>query len=135
MARDREIDLPPGADVIVPVEPLEGGGARGIHVHEGRVDGCTMRESIDGRPIGPRDTIARVRPRPGFPGAYDVVEILYDAACGSAPSSAETRGTLAEEGDEPRKGPARVVSDAYRTGWDAIDWNAGRQGKDSHGAN
>lgn len=84
----------------------ESGGAPVVRLREGRVETGELREAKDGQPIV--GELVKLSQRPEHDRLFDV-EVL---AKGALPASTENAPS--------RKGPAKVSTDAYRTGWDAI---------------
>lgn len=97
------MNAPRPKDVLYPHEPYTNGrGFQGVRVRDGRVTGVSARPSVDGAPVPPGGSIVETRPLPDGRG-YEVTNVLYEA-----PGAAE------------HPGPARVSSDAYRDGWNAV---------------
>ncbi len=130
-------DRKPAWDVIVPREPTEDGkGVRGVRIRPDGAQVVTFRPLADGTPLLPGRSILRTNPRPD--GALDVIETLHDGSAGGMDAAGEdAAGDVDDAGEAPasRSGPPQVASDAYREGYDAIDWGASRRGQDPHGAN
>jgi hypothetical protein len=92
-------------DVLFVGSPrAEGGGAPVVRLREGRVETGELREAQEGKPIV--GELVKLSKRPEHERLFNV-EVLAKGA--AAPSRALEH-----------KGPARVSTDKYREGWDAI---------------
>ncbi|NUO49866.1 MAG: hypothetical protein HOV80_13510 [Polyangiaceae bacterium] len=93
-------------DVLFVGSPAtEGGGAPVLRVREGRVETGELREAQEGKPIV--GELVKLSKRPEHERLFNV-EVL---AKGPEPKPARAL---------EHKGPARVATDKYRQGWDAI---------------
>ena len=98
-------------DELEPVAPTsDGKGLIVVRRTDGKESLCAIAPAVDGKPIAPGSQLIYARQRPGTRMAD--VEVLYDPAASAA---AEPSG---------RSGPAKVATDAYRSGWDLI-WGKG----------
>ncbi len=77
-----------------------------------RVEGGLVRAAEPGRPV--MGDLVRLRPRPEFPILCDV-ETVYEFQR-TPPGNEEAP----PERGRGHRGPARVVTDAYRRGWERI---------------
>lgn len=92
-------------DVLFVGSPAtEGGGAPVVRLREGRVETGELREAQEGKPIV--GELVKLSKRPEHERLFNV-EVL---AKGAQPPARALE----------HKGPARVSSDKYREGWDAI---------------
>lgn len=93
--------LPADFDVVVPLAPEQDGKQPVARLRPEGAQPCVLLPARNGEPIPAGGEFIRLRPRAG--GRLADVEVLYGAK--------ETAS---------RSGPPKVVSDAYRDGWDAI---------------
>jgi hypothetical protein len=84
---------------------------RGDHLEAGALQ--PLRE---GAPI--RGEVVALKPRKSFPALCDV-EVLYQPPAQPAAASEEVPRASAGA-SPPRKGPAQIATDRYRTNWDSI---------------
>ncbi|MBM4395803.1 MAG: hypothetical protein FJ087_08945 [Deltaproteobacteria bacterium] len=109
-----------------------------LHVLRRRSDGVeagVVRDVEEGRPI--QGDLVKLKPWRDFPLVCDVETVLSTDETGNAqPSGSAGTGTAGASTDAaaraparaPHPGPARVASDAYRSGWDRVF--AGREPPD-----
>lgn len=100
--------LPADFDVVVPLAPEQDGKQRVARLRPEGAQPCVLVPAQNGQPIPAGGEFIRLRPRAG--GRLADVEVVYGAK--------ETAS---------RSGPPKVVSDAYRQGWDEI---FGRKGEE-----
>src|SRR5512139_3420761 len=86
----------------------EGGGAPVVRLRDGRIETGELREAREGQPIV--GELVKLSKRSEHDRLFDV-EVLATGP------TAEPRGELPAAA---RKGPAKIATEAYRTGWDAI---------------
>lgn len=112
-------------DVVFVQGPTEDGKALSIvRVAEDKVSVGELREMKEGQPI--HGEVVKLSRRPEHERLYDV-EVLH-AAHGARPTELSGRKD-ADRDTQPaeanslaitRKGPSKVASDAYRSGWDLV---------------
>lgn len=91
-------------DVLLVGGPTSSGaGAEVLRFREGRVETGELHPIREGQPI--LGELVQLKTRPEHERIFEV-EVLAEGPKAAAPP--------------PRKGPAKVCSDAYRSGWDAI---------------
>lgn len=120
---DPEAD-PPARDVALIGGPTErGDGMQIVRLREGQVEVGEIRSAQEGKPI--LGESVRLHARPDHPRLFDVEVVARgplatkpraDAASPGAPSE----GRAGEAKTAEAKGPAKVATEAYRTGWEAI---------------
>lgn len=91
--------------LFVGAPATEGGGAPVVRLREGRVETGELREAQEGKPI--IGELVKLSKRPEHERLFNV-EVLAKGP-GAAPARALEH-----------KGPARVSTDKYREGWEAI---------------
>jgi hypothetical protein len=119
--RDAKSDIPAsGPDIALIGGPTEN-GVQILRMREGQVELGELRAQPEGKPI--LGESVRLHAREDHPGVFDVETIA--------------RGPLAKRPQQAapalpasRKGPAKVSSEAYRTGWDSIFKTSGKPGGD-----
>jgi hypothetical protein len=97
--------LPADFDVVLPQGPTEDG--RGVKMIRLRPEGPSTGVFYpveEGKPLQPGADVLKLSRRRGALPLFDV----------------ETVFSAAEAAEPPRAGPPKVVSDAYRDGWDAV---------------
>jgi hypothetical protein len=104
-SQDANPTAPPSGDIAM----VFGKDANGVHIlrrrsQEAPIEAGLLRPMREGRPI--QGEVVSLTQRQDLPMIYDVRSEF------GAPTEVEDRQT----GD----GPARVASDAYRKGWDAV---------------
>lgn len=105
-------DPPTMPDVVLLQGPTaDGAGAQVIRLREGRIETGEVRPLQEGSAI--TGEVVGLRPRPEMPRVCDVT-VHARAGEFTRTEPAETTKAL------PHKGPARVNSAAFRSGWDAL---------------
>jgi len=100
------IEASPKRDVVLVGGPTaDGGGVHVLRARDERIELGELRAVEEGRPI--HGELVTLAPRKDSPRLYDVKESV------TIPSNSSS--AIA-----PRKGPARVATDAYRKGWDDV---------------
>lgn len=99
-----------GADVAVLGGATESGGVQILRMREGHVELGELRAAQEGKPI--LGESVRLHARDDRPGLYDVETVARGPLARKPAPEAPALPT--------RKGPAKVSSDAYRSGWDSI---------------
>lgn len=98
----------PSQDLVLVGGPsAHGAGADVLRIRDGRIETGELRALKEGQPV--IGELVKLSSRPEHERLFDV-EVL---ARGAQPKS-DTPAL------PPRKGPAKVSTDAYRSGWDAI---------------
>lgn len=91
-------------DVLLVGGPAaSGAGAEVLRFRDGRVETGELHAIREGQPL--HGELVQLRPRPEHERLFEV-EVLVE---GPKPATTQTR-----------KGPAKISTDAYRSGWDAI---------------
>ncbi|MCC6215279.1 MAG: hypothetical protein IT376_10440 [Polyangiaceae bacterium] len=93
----------------------DGAGKVVLRAREDRLEIGAMRPVRDGQPL--HGEVVRLRPRADTERWFDV-EVVHAPPALPAPAAAGAAPPAAS--GARRKGPARVSSDGYRAGWDAI---------------
>ena len=111
MSADDPDDAPnaPSQDVVLLHSPTEDGdGMRVLRAREGRVELGEVRPLKEGHALNGAEVVT-LTPRADAPRVCDVkVQVALPKTPEAAPKAL------------PHKGPARVSSEAYRDGWDAL---------------
>ena len=98
----------PSSDVIVVGGPSEDGkGVSIVRLREDRIEAGELRAPVEGQPI--MGELVKLTPRADHERAFDV-EVLARGPQAQRPSEERARG----------KGPAKISTDAYRSGWEQI---------------
>ncbi len=98
----------PSGDVAILGGPTErGDGVQILRLREGHVEVGELRAAPEGKPI--LGESVRLHPRADEPRICDV-EVIAPSPIPRAKDTAGERG----------KGPAKVATPAYRSGWDAV---------------
>jgi hypothetical protein len=107
---------PPKEDVVLLHSPTESGeGIRVIRKREDTIELGELRPMREGQPI--HGDVVRLTPREGHAMLYNC-EVMVPA---QKPRALEPEAKAKElEAGALHKGPARVTTEAYRGGWDAI---------------
>jgi hypothetical protein len=87
----------------------DGEGLSVIRQRDDQVEFGAVRPLKEGAPI--HGEVVTLKPRPEFPLLCDV-DVAY--------SPPEQAADVAKRSEGPRRGPAQVASESYRTNWDAI---------------
>lgn len=82
-----------------------------------RLEAGALQPLREGAPI--RGEVVALKPRKSFPALCDV-EVLYQPPAQPAAASDTPQARASEAGSSPRKGPAQIATDRYRTNWDSI---------------
>lgn len=111
----------PPKDVVFVQGPTEDGKALSIvRVAEDKVSIGELREMKEGQPI--HGEVVKLSRRPEHERLYDVEVLARAAHAGAGRKEADTDAQSEEAKGliTPRKGPSKVASDAYRSGWDLV---------------
>ena len=107
MAQPKESDV-----LLVHGVTPDGEGLQVIRKRNERLEAGALHTVREGRPI--HGELVRLKPHEDCPLVCDVEVQL------PAPEITPSTDVVARPADEPRRGPAMVVSDRYRANWDAI---------------
>lgn len=112
---------PPVRDVALIGGPTErGDGMQIVRLREGQVEVGEIRTAQEGKPI--LGESVRLHARAEHPRLFDVEVVARGPLAPKPREDAVPKGDGSPEVAEGKmaKGPARVATEAYRTGWDAI---------------
>jgi hypothetical protein len=110
---------PPGRDVALIGGPTErGDGMQIVRLREGQVEVGEIRSAQEGKPI--LGESVRLHARADHPRLFDVEVVARGPLAGKPRDDAAETATTTSSGEKAAKGPAKVATEAYRTGWDAI---------------
>ena len=98
-------------DVAMLGGPTENGGVQILRMREGHVELGELRTLQEGKPI--LGESVRLHAREDRPGLFDVETIARGPLAKRPPKSAPALPAA-------RKGPAKVSTEAYRSGWESI---------------
>lgn len=113
----------PARDVVFVQGPTEDGKALSIvRIADDKVSVGELREMKDGQPL--HGEVVKLSRRPEHERLYDV-EVLHASSAALTGRKDADKDPQAEAANSltsqiTRKGPSKVASDAYRSGWDLV---------------
>jgi len=117
-------------DVALLGGPTENGGIHILRMRDGQVELGELRTLEHGKPI--LGESVRLHPRDDRPGLFDVETLARGPLARRPPQQMQPPQPTSVALAATRKGPAKIATEAYRSGWESIFRGSGG-GKPSGG--